>query len=117
MESNKNTHTKEIKETQTTADNAVVMSILSYIGILVLIPLLSAKNNEIVKFHVRQGLVLLVLEVAIWIISEMVWILNPILNIVEIVIVILSIVGIVNVLHKKQVALPLIGQFAKYFTI
>ncbi len=100
-------------------DNTTLMSILAYIGILVLIPYFTAKENPVVKFHIRQGLVLLVIEGAVFIGGEIMWghILSPIFALINIGTLVLSIIGIVNVLNKKQENLPLIGQYAKHFTI
>ena len=109
--------TEQQKPTQEPVDNTTLMSILAYIGILVLIPYFTAKENPIVKFHVRQGLVLLVPEILLWIASEMLWssLLSPIFTLLNLGLLVLSVIGIINVLNKKQVPLPLIGQYAKHF--
>ncbi len=39
------------------------MAILSYLGILVLIPIFAAKNSKYARYHANQGLVLLITEV------------------------------------------------------
>ena len=43
--------------------NTILFSILSYLGILWLIPLLVEKNDKIVRFHVNQGIVLCIFYV------------------------------------------------------
>lgn len=95
-------------------DNTVLMSILSYISILVIIPYLTAKQNPVVRFHIQQGLLLFSLEVVVMIVGGMLYLffLIPLLNFG---LLVLSIIGIVNALNKKQVPLPLIGQYAKHF--
>lgn len=100
-------------------DNTTLMSILAYIGILVLIPYFTAKENPVVKFHIRQGLVLLVIEAAVFVGNEIMWghILSPVFALINIGTLVLSIIGIVHVLNKKQEELPFIGQYAKHFTI
>src|SRR5947209_7437510 len=45
------------------APSANTMAILAYLGILLLVPYLMAKNDPFVKFHLKQGLVLLILEI------------------------------------------------------
>lgn len=94
-----------------------LMGILSYIGPLVIVPYLSAKNDPFVKFHVKQGLVLLVIEVAVMFVMQVAWMFWPILQIVNFATVILSIIGIVNVVHHKEKELPVVGKFAKHVTI
>jgi len=89
--------------------------VLSYIGILFLIPLLVSKDNAFAQFHAKQGLVLFIAEVATMLIA---WI--PILGwlvgfIAWIIWIILSLIGIMNVLGGKQVPLPIIGKFAEKF--
>jgi uncharacterized membrane protein len=100
-------------------DNTTLMSVLAYIGILVLVPLFTARENPVVKFHIKQGLVLCVIEAGVWAVGEFLHmgILYPILGIINLAMLVLSIIGIVNVLNKKQVELPVVGQFAKHFNI
>ena len=90
-------------------------AILSYIGILFLVPLLMCKDNRFAQFHAKQGMVLFIAEVATMMIA---WI--PILGwlagfIAWITWIILSLIGIMNVLGGKQVPLPIIGKFAEKF--
>jgi len=92
-----------------------LIAILSYIGILFLIPLLARKDNAFAQFHAKQGLVLFIAEIATSLIA---WI--PILGwfigmIAWIIWLVLSIIGIINVVGGKQVPLPVIGKFAKKF--
>ena len=107
------------KETVSHTDNTTLMSVLAYIGILVLIPYFTAKENPVVKFHIRQGLVLLIIEMAIFVGGEVVWghVLAPVFGIINLGTLILSIIGIVNVLQQKQAELPLVGIYAKHFNI
>lgn len=95
----------------TKGNNSTVMAILAYIGPLVLVPFLMNKENEFVKFHTKQGLVLFGLEIIIMIISRMsiVWILSPVLNLATL---ILSIIGVVYVAQGQKKALPVIGSLA-----
>ena len=94
------------------------MAILCYFGILVLIPFLTdAKNDPFVKFHIKQGLVLLIayliigvitaLPVIGWIVGGVAWIL----------LLILFIMGIINAASGKEVELPVIGKFGSSFNI
>lgn len=100
-------------------NNNKVMGILSYIGILVLIPILAAKDSKFARFHANQGLVLFIVNIA-WSIVHA--ILSSILGaiklgfimailspIVSILLLALAIIGIVNVVNGKAKELPLIG--------
>ena len=48
---------------QNDQSNTILFSILSYIGILWLIPLLVEKNDKVVRFHVNQGIVLFIFDI------------------------------------------------------
>lgn len=85
------------------------IAVLSYLGILCLIPLLLKKDSEFVKFHAKQGLVLLIGWFLVWI-PFLGWILG-------IVLLVLSIMGIMNVLNLKREKLPIIGDLAEKFNI
>ncbi len=101
---------------QSEVSQTTVMAILAYIGPLVIISFLVAKDNPFVKFHIKQGLVLLVIEVAIWLLSMVFWPIWFLLNLVNLATLILAIFGIINAAKGKEKALPLVGDYAKYFT-
>ncbi len=93
------------------------MALLSYLGLLVLVPLLAAKGDDFAQFHAKQGLTLLITAVigmfvgAVPIIG---WMLAPFISLACI---ILAILGIVNVIKKQKKELPIIGKYAKQFKI
>ncbi len=100
-------------------NNNTVMAVLCYLGILVVIPLLTeAKHDSFVKFHIKQGLVLLIAGViagVVGMIPFLGWfLLGPILWMVCL---ILAIMGIVNAVGGHEKALPLIGQYANKIEI
>ncbi len=93
------------------------MAILSYLGILVIIPLLVAKDDDFVLYHSKQGLVLLIAGVigmfvgAVPIIG---WLLAPFITLAWLIFIIL---GIMNVLRNEKKELPIIGKYADKFNI
>jgi uncharacterized membrane protein len=95
----------------------VTMSVLSYIGPLVIVSFIVAKDDPFVKFHIKQGLVLLVIEIALSLIGSMMHILWPIIQIVQLVVLVLAIIGIYNAVKGKEKELPLVGKFAQHFKI
>ena len=101
--------------TQPTVDNHVVMGILAYLGILVIIPLIVSKD-AFVKFHVKQGLVLLIIEVIISALGFGFYAFWGLINLLNLLVLILIILGIINVANHQQKELPVIGSLAKYFT-
>ena len=98
-------------------DNAMVMAILAYIGPLVIVSFITSKDNPFVKFHIKQGLVLLVIEAVFWAAGSFIYIpfLWQIIGLLNLAVLVLSVLGIVNAVNKKEAELPVVGQFAKYF--
>lgn len=99
------------------------MGVLSYIGILVLIPLLAGdRRSEYVKHHMNQGIVLTILSVLVDLLDgESVWGLYSMihfngglfswtLDILDLGIFVLCIVGIVSACRGDRKELPLIGK-------
>src|SRR6185436_11654524 len=93
----------------------IAMAILSYIGPLVIVSYLTAKDDPFVKFHIKQGLVLFIIEIAVWVLSGMLWPLWMLLRLINLATLILSIVGIINASQGKEKELPLVGGFSKNF--
>ena len=88
-----------------------VFAILSYIGLLWLIPLLAAPNSKYAKFHTNQGLVLWVAGVLVGIVAIIPilgWIAAGIGGIITFV---LMIIGIINAGSGKAKQLPIIGKY------
>lgn len=88
-----------------------VLALLSYLHVLVIIPLLLSKNNSFVRFHAKQGLILLI----VWTVG-LFSIYVPLLPwIVFIFIIVCVIFGIINVFLSRERFLPLVGRLAKNF--
>jgi len=97
-------------------DNKIIAA-LSYLGILVLVPLLAKKDSPYCQFHAKQGLVLLIAWIVIGVVS-VIPVLGWIIGILgSIFLLILFIVGLVNSLSGQAKELPLIGQFGSKFNL
>jgi len=88
------------------------MAWLSYLWILWLVPLLALKDNAFCKFHVKQGIILTILAIAVWVVG---WI--PILGwiiafVVYVYIVVMAIMGIINAASGKYWKMPILGGLA-----
>lgn len=90
-----------------------LMGVLAYLGPLVIIPFLMAQDEPFVKFHIKQGLVLLIISIILWVAHGIAWSLWPIWNLLNLMVFIFAIIGIVNVLRGKEEELPLVGQYAE----
>jgi uncharacterized membrane protein len=110
--------------------NRTIMIVLSYLGLLALIPLLVEKNDQEVQWHAKHGLVLLVAEVALFIVY---WILMMIVTnipflgciagivggllwfVVVIGILVIHIMCIVKGVNGQRFVLPYVSEYADRF--
>ncbi len=97
-------------------DNKAIAA-LSYLGLLVLIPLLAKKDSPFAQFHAKQGLVLLIAWVIIGFVSWIPFVGWAVGILGAIFLFILFIMGLVNALSGQVNELPLIGQYAKNFNL
>lgn len=97
-------------EEQKDIEENKIFAALSYLGILVLVPLLAKKESKFAMFHAKQGLVLLVGWIIAWLLSFVF-----IGFILDVILIIFSIWGIVNAATGKYTKLPLIGDLAEKF--
>lgn len=116
MDSQNNSHQEPAIAPQGDAGSNKLMAALAYVGPLIIVSYLTSKDNPVVKFHIKQGLVILCIEVGIWLVSSvMMYQLMMILNILNLATLVLSIIGIVNVVKGEQKELPVVGGFSKHF--
>ncbi|MGN0494551.1 MAG: zinc-ribbon domain-containing protein [Acutalibacteraceae bacterium] len=109
-----------------------VFALLSYIGILVLVPLLAAPKSKFARFHANQGLVLLIGEVAFGVaravligvlklliqitivggavFTPIYWVVSIVTGLVSLIFPIFSIMGIIYAAQGKAKELPLISK-------
>lgn len=82
------------------------IAMLSYLGIFLLFPLLARRDSGFCRFHVNQGLVLLILNLIINFLSRRI----GFIGILSIGTLILMIMGLVDCFQGKTTPLPLIGK-------
>jgi len=85
---------------------------LSYLGPLLIIPYMTKREGSFEIFHIKQGLVLFIAYIILWVFSGFFYFMWPIVQLIQLGLFVLSLVGIVNVLQRKEKELPIIGQFA-----
>ena len=95
-----------------------VMGVLSYLGILVLIPLFAARESPFARFHCNQGIVLALAEVilsfAVRIFGRLPlvgWIIRLVGGLGGLALFVFAIMVIVNAINGKAKELPLVGGF------
>lgn len=106
-------HTQKDSPVSDHTQHQLLMALLSYMGPLVIVSYAFAKNDSFVAFHIRQGLLLLIAEVASWMLAVFIWPLAPLLQLINLVILIFAIIGIVNVVQGKERELPVVGSWGK----
>lgn len=95
-----------------------VMAILSYFGILVLIPILGAKDSKYARFHANQGLIFILAAIVLSVILNLLGKI-PVIRIVAsaasvlvyLAELIVFVIGVVNAANGKAKELPFIGGF------
>ena len=101
-------------------DNDKLMGVLAYLGILVLVPLLAAKESKFAQYHAKQGITLFAAEIVLMVLYWVAglaavftggigFLLFPILGLVWLGLVVLSIIGIINAVNGEEKPLPIIG--------
>ncbi len=94
-----------------------LIAAIGYLGILCLVPLLLKKDSAFSQHHGKQGLVLLVAWLVLWVgnvipvLGQIVWMLG------SIVLVIVMILGMINALQGKMWEMPVLGMYAKRLKI
>ena len=109
-------------------ENGKLMALLSYIGILALIPYFAEKENKYVRFHAIQGLNLLIINLVVSAASFVVAIVATVLFIIPIIgrilgyllylviglvpvgLLVISILGVVYSLQGNAKELPIVNQ-------
>lgn len=90
-----------------------LLAVLSYLYVLVIIPLIVGRKDEFVKFHSKQGVGLLFLSVIapyiLWI-PILGWIIGPIFIAG---ILVLTVYGIIHAVKGEKKPLPIIGGFVE----
>ncbi|MEO8503315.1 MAG: hypothetical protein ABI609_05410 [Acidobacteriota bacterium] len=111
----------------TVSQNRTVMIILSYLGLLALIPFLIEKDDKEVQWHAKHGLVLMVAEIALFIALSIVMTLLGFIThgfgciglflwpIISLGILIVHILCIVKGVNGQRFLVPGVSQFADRF--
>ena len=101
--------------TDTVRDQDKIMLVLAYLGILALIPMLTVKDSDYVKWHAKQGLVLgLGGGIAITIIG-MIPIVNLSVCLLGPGLLVMCIMGIVKAMGGNRWRIPLVADLADKF--
>jgi uncharacterized membrane protein len=104
------------------SSDRTLMLVLSYLGILALIPLLTKKNDPEVQWHAKNGLALTIAEVIIWVALEAIlWVLpsgisclvRVVTCLVPLGMIVLMIICIMKAVKGERLRLPVITDLAE----
>jgi uncharacterized membrane protein len=95
---------EEKKPTSTNSDSNL-MAALSYVWILSVVMLIIKKDDEFVKFHARQGLILFIASF-VGVIPFIGWFIG-------LIVVVLDIVGFIKALSGERYKVPVVGDIAE----
>lgn len=100
--------------------NKNAIAIFAYLWILIVVPFLTEdRNDPFVKFHLKQGVALVIFDFVGWFVAVAIgwfpifgWLITWLWWLASF---ILALIGILNVLNGREQELPLIGGYAKNF--
>lgn len=101
-------------ENDRTIREGKIFAILSYLSILCIIPLILKKDNEFVLAHGKQGLVIFVAQVGVFILSIP---FQGFLQLGLFILFVMSFIGIIAVLRGQYIELPVISKVADKITL
>lgn len=95
-----------------TKKNEKIMSAISYIPMLFLLPYFLVKDkSKTLSFHINQGIILSVLFVlGYFIVSLLPFVTGRAIDIWKLIILIFTAIGVINVCNNKEKTLPIIGK-------
>jgi uncharacterized membrane protein len=107
--------------------NHELTAVLSYLGILVLIPFFvieKKKRDDFIKFHLKQGFVLLIMEIILSVVMNVFgWIpvlgavISGLLGLVFVAIVIIIIIAIIKALQGEKWKIPVVSDYTHLIKI
>ena len=104
------------------SSNRSVMIVLSYLWILALVPLLVEKDDKEVQWHAKHGIVLMVAEIAFWIVFNIVIYMIPfgcvvglLGPLVALAFLAVHIIAIVKGLNGQRLIIPGLSEYASRF--
>ncbi len=109
--------TPVMKFDQKDIDDNKLIAALSYLGLLCLVPLLAKKDSKFAQEHGKQGLVLVIAWVVMWVIGVI-----PILGWIigffgSIILLIINLIALVKVLMGDFWEIPVLGKYRHQFKL
>jgi len=98
----------------TVRDQDKIMLVLSYLGILALIPLLTVNDSDFIKWHAKNGLVFGLVSMIAVVLLQFIWVLGQVLSCFGIVaFIVVTVVAISKALKGERWRIPLVSDLAE----
>ena len=103
------------------SSDRTIMLVLSYLGLLALIPLLMKKDDPEVQWHAKNGLAIMVAEIVFWILFQIVLYVLPsavscglalISCVLWVVFLAVAIMAIMKAVKGERLRIPVVSDFA-----
>ncbi|MBF0471715.1 MAG: hypothetical protein HQL48_10125 [Gammaproteobacteria bacterium] len=85
-----------------------IMALMSYLGVLVFVPLVMNRDDQYVNFHARQGLVIWIIGIVAIFVLYLPGLGKLLFSFLAMMVMIYSFIGIISVLFTKAWKLPII---------
>jgi len=89
------------------------MSAIGYLGVLCILPLMLHRNSPFAQHHGKQGFVLLLAWLVLWVSNVVPFLGQIVWAIGSIVFLVLIILGMINAFAGKLWEMPMLGAYAK----
>lgn len=109
----------------TVSPNRTIMIVLSYLGLLALIPFLVEKDDREVQWHARNGLLLFAAEVVVWIVLSIFSSVTAFVDlgctgcvltgVFGLIVIVVHIIAIVKGVNGTRLVIPGLSQYADRF--
>ena len=109
----------------TVSPNRTIMIVLSYLGLLALIPFLVEKDDREVQWHARNGLLLFAAEVVIWIVLSIFSSVTAFVDlgctgcvltgVFGLIVIVVHIIAIIKGVNGDRLVIPGLSQYADRF--
>ncbi len=94
--------------TKTPSGDSNIFAALSYLWILSIIFYVIKKDDEFVKFHAKQGMVLLAVEI----VAMFLFFLGPIPVLINLVVFVLMVIGAIKAYQGEKYRIPVVADLA-----
>ena len=98
----------EFQPTPDEINSGKLYAVCAYLSILILVPILAARQNRFAMYHANQGLLLLLASAAAYIVQRLPFI-GFLGGILQLMLLLMLILGVINAVTGKTRPLPIIG--------